>query len=72
MPHIYPSFIIMTKATFRQLQSNSGGICRACGLIVEGGVEPDAEGYHCEVCGADAVDSVENLLVEGFSGIGGE
>ena len=32
-----------------------GGICLVCGDVTPSGVEPDAEGYRCEECGAPAV-----------------
>lgn len=41
------------------------GICLACGEIHFGGVEPDAENYHCDACGKDRVCGVENALMIG-------
>ena len=37
------------------------GFCTACGAE-HYGVEPDARGYTCEVCGAPAVYGAEELL----------
>lgn len=41
------------------------GICLECGEWTTGGVEPDAEGYECENCGAHAVMGAENALLCG-------
>lgn len=38
------------------------GLCRMCGMEHDG-CEPDAENYHCEQCGCDTVDGVQNLLL---------
>lgn len=48
----------------RYMFDGSTGACMVCGNIQEG-VEPDASGYVCENCGADAVSGVEQLLIEG-------
>jgi hypothetical protein len=36
----------------------------ACGEMAHG-VEPDAEGYECESCGASKVYGAEELLISG-------
>lgn len=41
---------------------NNDGVCLACGEIQMGGVEPDAENYECESCGARKVCGVEQYL----------
>lgn len=41
------------------------GICLACGEWTFGGVEPDARGYACEVCGAHKVVGAEEVLLMG-------
>ena len=38
------------------------GICLECGATRDG-VEPDAEGYECEVCEAHAVMGVEQAIM---------
>lgn len=38
------------------------GFCVACGAEVEG-VEPDAERYTCEACGAPAVFGAQELAI---------
>lgn len=38
------------------------GFCLECGEEAEG-VEPDAEGYECEACGAEAVYGAEQILI---------
>lgn len=45
-----------------QTSLDDPGFCTACGAEVDG-VEPDAEGYECEVCGALAVCGAEDLLI---------
>ena len=40
------------------------GICLQCGAI-QSGVEPDAENYRCEECGAFAVAGLEQALLMG-------
>jgi hypothetical protein len=44
---------------------NDDGVCLACGEFTCGGVEPDAESYECEACGAKSVCGTENALVMG-------
>jgi len=43
----------------------NGGFCTECGAESDG-VEPDAHGYECDVCGADAVCGAEELLLMGL------
>lgn len=38
------------------------GICIECGTEAEG-VEPDAERYHCDECGANKVYGAEQLVI---------
>jgi len=42
------------------------GFCTACGEE-QGGVEPDAERYTCESCGANTVYGAEMLLLMGYA-----
>jgi hypothetical protein len=53
----------------RMAQSNerkceNKGICKDCGKTKHEGCEPDARNYHCDNCGADAVDGAEELIIE--------
>jgi hypothetical protein len=48
-----------------RLNEDGGGFCLNCGHIQEGGVEPDAEDYECEHCGANAVLGMEEALLRG-------
>ena len=41
----------------------SVGACKACGQIAHG-VEPDAEGYRCEACGAFEVSGADLIVLE--------
>jgi predicted RNA-binding Zn-ribbon protein involved in translation (DUF1610 family) len=43
------------------------GFCVACGAEVMG-VEPDAEKYECEGCGANKIYGAEQLLLLGYAG----
>jgi predicted RNA-binding Zn-ribbon protein involved in translation (DUF1610 family) len=40
---------------------DSPGVCISCGADADQ-VEPDAEGYECEVCGEQSVFGAEQLL----------
>lgn len=44
------------------LSLDNPGFCNACGIEAEG-VEPDAEHYICESCGAPAVFGAEEYLL---------
>lgn len=46
------------------IESNDG-ICLGCGEWSCGGVEPDARGYECEVCGENKVMGAEEALIAG-------
>ena len=45
-----------------ELGYDNEGICRKCGEI-QYGVEPDAEGYECEACGAMEVAGAEQIIL---------
>lgn len=46
------------------LEDHDSGFCTACGEEAYG-VEPDAHGYECEVCGVQAVHGLQELLIMG-------
>jgi len=54
----------MLKATESELFDMDTGRCRKCGEEAMG-VEPDARGYVCEVCGAPEVYGLQELLIMG-------
>jgi hypothetical protein len=59
----------MHKPTFKAIQTaltsdECLGFCQSCGAEVSG-VEPDARGLKCEICGAQEVYGYEELLVRG-------
>jgi len=57
--------IIDTEVLIRLIQEDDNlGLCTACGEEASQ-VEPDAEGYKCESCGAHKVSGAELLLVSG-------
>ncbi len=47
------------------IEDGTQGFCIACGEIQDG-VEPDARGYECDVCGEPAVFGAEELLIMGL------
>lgn len=49
---------------FVQQAEDYAGICLKCGAAASG-VEPDGEGYTCEVCGAGAVAGLEQAFILG-------
>jgi len=54
------------EAVERHLGSlDDPGFCVACGASCDG-VEPDACGYECEVCGCYAVYGADELLIRLF------
>ena len=53
---------VMKAVERAQRSTDNPGFCTVCGTDVEG-VEPDAEGYECEECGAKAVCGAEQLLI---------
>ena len=55
----------VTEEEFRDHCDAYDGLCLACGAWSCGGVEPDAEGYTCEVCDARAVIGAEDALMMG-------
>ena len=56
----------ITEAELRSCMfgTESLGICLACGEQTDG-VEPDAEGYECEICGRRTVMGVPQALLAG-------
>jgi hypothetical protein len=53
---------VMEAVERSQTGLDNPGFCLACGAEVDG-VEPDARGYECEVCGARKVYGAEELLL---------
>jgi len=49
----------------RNTSLDNPGFCLICGNEAEG-VEPDAQNYECESCGAEQVFGAEELLMEIF------
>lgn len=49
---------------FNEAVDGYSGYCTYCGKITtSSGVEPDAQGYHCEECGNDKVIGMEQALL---------
>ena len=47
------------------------GYCTECRDFTTGNVEPDAQGYECEVCGKHTVTGAEEALIAGLINIAG-
>lgn len=56
----------LTEAEFRMERDDYMGYCTACDDITTECVEPDAEGYTCEVCGEACVMGLEDALIAGY------
>lgn len=54
---------LMDAAHRRDTTLDNPGFCTACGHE-QGGCEPDAREYECEVCGERAVYGAEELLMD--------
>jgi len=59
MAKIYPTF-----DDVQEYMDQYMGWCLSCGEV-QAGVEPDAENYECEVCGAQDVFGIEQLILTG-------
>ena len=57
--------IRITEETFVELQDSYSGICLACGAFTDGGCEPDARKYKCDICGKREVYGAAELLIMG-------
>ena len=54
----------VAEAVERQMTTlDDPGFCTECGFEATG-VEPDAEDFECESCGAIAVQGADNLLIQ--------
>ena len=49
----------------RNMTLDNPGFCLICGAEVDG-VEPDAQNYECEACGAEQVFGADELLLTIF------
>lgn len=57
--------IEVSEEDFKEHCNNNDGVCLICGDWTDGGVEPDAENYSCEVCENDQVFGAEQALIMG-------
>ena len=55
----------MTTSEFNHHDDCSDGACLGCGILVVGGMEPDAREYECESCGEFKNYGMAELLVMG-------
>ncbi len=56
---------VMTTAEYQAGRNADEGWCLAC-AHTQGGCEPDARRYPCEVCGLNKVYGLEELLMMGL------
>lgn len=57
---------VMSSEEFQGADDQSMGMCVACGDQEAYEVEPDANGYRCEVCGKKSVYGAQYLLMAGY------
>lgn len=50
---------------YEEHRENYDGVCLNCEEFTSGGVEPDAENYHCEMCDEDYVIGIESAFMQG-------
>lgn len=62
--------VTLTEAEYKEACDNYQGICLECEELQDG-VEPDAENYECESCGAFEVMGIEEALLMGEIDIAG-
>lgn len=55
----------ITEEEYHDHSNNYDGFCTHCEEFSEGGVEPDAEGYHCDYCDTPSVCGTEQALFLG-------
>ena len=56
--------LMLSLAEMHDLDSQYGGMCLSCGEVGYG-VEPDAIGYKCEMCGENKVCGLEVAVLYG-------
>ena len=56
----------MTERAYMKHCDEYNGLCTKCGAIRHGETEPDAEGYPCRKCKANAVVGIETALMLGL------
>lgn len=57
---------------FEEHMDSCDGICLSCKEWTVGGVEPDARGYECILCGRNKVYGAEEALLMGRLSIEGD
>lgn len=60
------SIIFITEEEFMEADENNDGFCLSCGEQTDGGVEPDALRYKCEVCEKNSVYGAQECLMMGY------
>lgn len=55
----------MSERDYLHFHSSWGGICYACGTIVDDRCEPDSRNYECDSCGRMEVPGMERALEDG-------
>lgn len=57
--------ILISEDEYCQHREEYDGFCLACSDWTTSGVEPDARGYQCEVCGKHRVFGAEEVMIMG-------
>jgi len=66
------TFTISERAYHDAVNDNAGFCINCMEFTADSGVEPDAEGYQCEVCDESTVMGTEEALLAGYLAIAGE
>jgi Zn finger protein HypA/HybF involved in hydrogenase expression len=56
----------VTEADYEEAVDSYTGWCKTCKAFTTSCVEPDAEDYECEACGANTVVGAEDALMLGL------
>lgn len=56
----------ITEEQYHEAVADDQGYCTYCNEFTNDFVEPDAEGYECDVCGQSAVYGAEQALISGI------
>lgn len=55
----------ITLTEFERAAEDNVGWCSTCGEFTTDGVEPDAEGYECDLCGENTVMGATYAAISG-------
>ena len=64
--------LTITVSEYLRLRDEDEGYCTRCRAFTTSGVEPDAEGFPCEVCGHRTVIGAEDALIRELIDVDGD